>query len=38
MISKALMEIYNYLHAEINTANLCYQDNVNNWQLPALNY
>jgi hypothetical protein len=28
--SKALMEIHNYLCAEINRANLCHQDNANN--------
>jgi hypothetical protein len=28
--SKALAEIYKHLHAKINRANLCHQDNVNN--------
>jgi hypothetical protein len=28
--SKALVEIYNHLHTEINRANLCHQDNANN--------
>jgi hypothetical protein len=28
--SKALVEIHNHLHTEINRANLCHQDNVNN--------
>jgi hypothetical protein len=28
--SKALVEIHNHLHADINRANLSYQDNVNN--------
>jgi hypothetical protein len=30
MTSKALAEIHNYLHAEINRANLRHQDNANN--------
>jgi hypothetical protein len=29
-MSKALAEIHNHLCAEINRANLCHQDNVNN--------
>jgi hypothetical protein len=36
--SKALVEIHNHLHAEINRANLCHQDNANNRRLPAPNY
>jgi hypothetical protein len=30
MTSKALAEIHNHLYTEINRANLCHQDNVNN--------
>jgi hypothetical protein len=30
MISKALMEIHNYLSAKIDRANLYHQDNVDN--------
>jgi hypothetical protein len=37
-MSKALAEIHNHLHAEINRANLRHQDNVNNRRLPAPNY
>jgi transposase InsO family protein len=36
--SKALVEIHNHLHAEINRANLRHQDNVNNRRLPTPNY
>jgi hypothetical protein len=36
--SKALAEIHNHLHAEINRANLCHQDNANNRRLPTPNY
>jgi hypothetical protein len=36
--SKALAEIHNHLHAEINRANLRHQDNANNRRLPAPNY
>jgi hypothetical protein len=30
MTSKVLVEIHNHLHAEINRANLCHQENANN--------
>jgi hypothetical protein len=38
MMSKALAEIHNHLHAEINRANLCHEENANNRQLPTPNY
>jgi hypothetical protein len=36
--SKALVDIHNHLHSEINRANLRHQDNANNHQLPTPNY
>jgi hypothetical protein len=38
MTSKAVLEIHNYLHTEINRANLHHQGNENNRWLPMPNY